>query len=199
MHRLFSYLLAITLSFFVSTGHTEDLEFPKTQDDIVDALTFKNKKATVDGVLYERGENGEVFQVIDGERYRMRAIRAVKKVGLKLNPKLAIAVNFKTNSASIKENSYSILNKLGKALGSKKLSSGVINIEGHTDSRGSAAYNLELSKKRAYEVKRYLVDTHNISPERLTTYGYGESKPIVSNYTREGRQKNRRVVFVRVD
>jgi len=70
-----------------------------------------------------------------------------------------------------------------------------IEIRGHTDSKGSDAYNLKLSKARAKAVYDYLVEVGGIDPERLTMIGYGESLPIASNDYDEGRQLNRRVEF----
>lgn len=69
-------------------------------------------------------------------------------------------------------------------------------IEGHTDSVGSAKSNLALSQKRADAVRNVLVKKEKIAPERLKAVGYGESKPIASNDTKEGKQKNRRVEAV---
>ena len=67
-------------------------------------------------------------------------------------------------------------------------------IEGHTDSSGPKAFNQKLSEMRAMSVKEYLVD-NGITSSRLMTVGYGEDKPAVSNSTRKGRIKNRRVEF----
>ena len=70
-------------------------------------------------------------------------------------------------------------------------------IEGHTDNVGGAQFNLEVSRKRAEAVKRCLLDKAGISEVRLTTVGYGLSRPIADNSTEEGRAKNRRVELVR--
>ncbi|MBT5387771.1 MAG: OmpA family protein [Porticoccaceae bacterium] len=67
-------------------------------------------------------------------------------------------------------------------------------LEGHTDSRGSDAYNDDLSSRRAEAVKRKLSDDYGIAAERISAVGYGESRPIASNDTDEGRARNRRVV-----
>ncbi|MBN2637041.1 MAG: OmpA family protein [Prolixibacteraceae bacterium] len=69
-----------------------------------------------------------------------------------------------------------------------------IEIAGHTDSKGSDAYNIDLSDRRAQAVVDYLVE-NGIDSQRLQWRGYGESKPIASNDTDEGRQQNRRVEF----
>lgn len=70
-----------------------------------------------------------------------------------------------------------------------------IEIQGHTDSRGTDEYNMQLSLKRANAVRDYLA-AHGISPSRLTTRGFGESAPAYSNDTPEGMAQNRRVEFL---
>jgi len=67
-------------------------------------------------------------------------------------------------------------------------------IEGHTDSIGTDRYNRRLSRRRARAVLDRLVDVEGIAASRITAIGYGESQPIASNDTEEGRQRNRRVV-----
>lgn len=66
-------------------------------------------------------------------------------------------------------------------------------IEGHTDSRGSDEYNLQLSQRRAAAVRDYLVTEAKVGSERLRSVGYGESRPKASNETAAGREENRRV------
>ena len=65
-------------------------------------------------------------------------------------------------------------------------------IKGHTDSIGKRAYNMRLSKERANSLKQYLVKKFGIKASRIATIGYGFDKPVASNDTEEGRQKNRR-------
>lgn len=74
-----------------------------------------------------------------------------------------------------------------------------IAIEGHTDSDGDDASNQSLSEKRAAAVKAYLVERHGVDDSRLTTSGFGESKPVAENDTPEGKQQNRRVELVKMD
>ncbi len=70
-------------------------------------------------------------------------------------------------------------------------------IKGHTDNIGKRAYNMLLSKKRANSLKQYLVKKFGIKASRIATIGYGFDKPVASNDTEEGRQKNRRAeVFI---
>ena len=70
----------------------------------------------------------------------------------------------------------------------------LISVEGHTDTVGTAAYNHDLSRRRARSVVKWLVD-HNVQPERLTSQGFGFDRPIDVNSTSSGRQRNRRVEF----
>lgn len=72
-----------------------------------------------------------------------------------------------------------------------------VEIQGHTDSRGSDTYNQALSERRAMSVKDYLV-SQGISASRITTQGFGESKPAATNDTAAGRAINRRVVIIEI-
>ena len=71
-----------------------------------------------------------------------------------------------------------------------------LEVQGHTDDQGSEAYNLELSQRRAETVVAYL-KLFGIDTGRLIPRGFGESKPVMSNTTEEGRAKNRRVELVK--
>jgi OOP family OmpA-OmpF porin len=68
-------------------------------------------------------------------------------------------------------------------------------IEGHTDSRGSAEYNLALSRRRAERVKEFLVE-QGVSVERLGAFGFGLDRPVSDNESPEGRRRNRRVEII---
>lgn len=73
-----------------------------------------------------------------------------------------------------------------------------IGIEGHTDSDGDEAYNLDLSERRAAAVKAFMTAEYGIEGSRLETAGFGESRPAADNATPEGKQENRRVELVRL-
>jgi OOP family OmpA-OmpF porin len=76
----------------------------------------------------------------------------------------------------------------------KKYPGASVQLEGHTDNIGTEEYNMGLSRRRAENVKAYLVEKFNVDASRISTVGYGASKQIASNDTEAGRQKNRRVV-----
>ena len=113
------------------------------------------------------------------------------KVGVKLIT--MEGVNFDTNSAVIMPGSESILNNAVKVLNDN--ASVHVRVEGHTDSRGSAAHNKGLSERRANSVVAYLVGK-GINADRLSAIGYGEATPVATNDTPENMYKNRRVDLV---
>ena len=70
-----------------------------------------------------------------------------------------------------------------------------VEIEGHTDNTGDAAYNERLGQARAEAVKRYLYEKHQVPLHKINVISYGEEKPVAPNNTRDGRAQNRRVVI----
>jgi outer membrane protein OmpA-like peptidoglycan-associated protein len=65
-----------------------------------------------------------------------------------------------------------------------------VRVEGHTDSQSSDALNLDLSQRRANNVRKRLIEGEGIAPERLEAVGYGESQPVDTNNTAKGRTKS---------
>ena len=104
-------------------------------------------------------------------------------------------IYFSFNSDQIREESETRLKEIADAL--NKHSDWKLSVEGHTDSVGSSNYNLELSRRRAAAVKDALVKRYKIDPARLTTTGFGASRPKDTNDTLAGRARNRRVELVR--
>ena len=99
-------------------------------------------------------------------------------------------VTFEFDSYNINANFYDVLNSVVLVL--KEYEKTLINVYGHTDSIGSDFYNQTLSERRAASVGQYLF-SHGILNMRIITQGFGETRPIASNDTEEGRQLNRRV------
>lgn len=99
-------------------------------------------------------------------------------------------VHFDFDKATIRPDARPVLDQAVQILKQE----GAVDVvaEGHTDSVGSAEYNLKLSERRADAVRRYLING-GIAPERIRTEGLGESQPVASNDTEEGRAQNRRV------
>ena len=115
---------------------------------------------------------------------------SVSRVGNQIVLNMPGNVTFQTNSSDINAGFYEVLNSVAIVL--KEYKKTTVDVIGHTDSVGSASYNQQLSEQRARSVAEYLA-TQQIIPERLLVAGRGESQPIASNDTPEGRAKNRRV------
>ncbi|WP_198305671.1 OmpA family protein [Arcobacter vandammei] len=104
-------------------------------------------------------------------------------------------VNFDTNKSDIKDIYSTRIHEFAKVMNvDKRLKA---DIEGHTDSVGSVAYNQKLSERRAASVVKAL-NGLGVEKDRLKAVGYGKSKPVASNETAEGRAENRRVQAVMV-
>ena len=99
-------------------------------------------------------------------------------------------VLFDTNKSNIKPNFYPDLDEIVTILGKNPALK--VEIQGHTDNIGSAAYNMKLSENRAKAVMEYLLNK-GVDSERLSSKGLGLTMPIASNKTPEGRTRNRRV------
>lgn len=97
---------------------------------------------------------------------------------------------FSVNSSTLLPGAYDELERVAKVL--NQYPQTTMRISGHTDGTGSADYNQKLSERRAQSVKDALVGM-GVDQARMTTIGYGKSKPIASNATDSGRQQNRRV------
>ena len=116
---------------------------------------------------------------------------------LKKNCKASLyGVNFDFNKATLRPDADPALNQVLSLLKDEpKL---VIEIGGHTDNVGTAAYNLKLSDERAAAVRQWLIG-HGITAARLTSHGYGDTQPLVPNTNDENRARNRRVEVKRTD
>ncbi|PPL04629.1 Outer membrane protein OmpA [Parapedobacter indicus] len=99
-------------------------------------------------------------------------------------------VLFPLNSSYLTDQAKEELDKLLALLDDYRGAS--LIVDGHTDATGTEEYNQWLSEKRAESVKKYAVDK-GLAENRITTHGYGQTKPIAPNNTQEGRQQNRRV------
>jgi outer membrane protein OmpA-like peptidoglycan-associated protein len=107
---------------------------------------------------------------------------------------LSGSVLFVTNKADLLPGAQVKLNQVAEALSSQDSESKIV-VDGYTDSQGTAAYNQELSQRRAQGVRDYLV-TRGIAPDRISAQGYGLTNPVADNATAEGRANNRRVEIV---
>ena len=102
---------------------------------------------------------------------------------------IGLNVEFDFNKSFIKEEYHNDIKKVADFM--KEHPDTKIVIKGHTDSIGKKSYNMRLSRARAKSLRQYLINKFGIDGSRIATIGYGPNKPIASNDTEEGRQKNR--------
>ena len=114
----------------------------------------------------------------------------VERIGEGIKITFDSGILYDVNKATLRPEAKANLDKLAVIL--NKYADTNILIEGHTDATGTDEYNLELSRNRASSVSNYLAGLA-VDSKRFTTMGYGESQPIATNDTDEGRQQNRRV------
>ncbi|MFD2034265.1 OmpA family protein [Belliella marina] len=106
------------------------------------------------------------------------------------------SITFDSNSDVLKNSSFGVLKEIAETL---QQNAGVrVQVIGHTDSDGSENLNLDLSKRRAAAVKSALVNDFGIDASRLETDGKGQSQPVSTNNTSEGKAQNRRVEFIKL-
>ena len=137
-----------------------------------------------------------VGRMMDNQERAMRQALAdseaatIRREGNLLAVTLKGDFSFDHDSASLRPGLYSEIDRIANVM--LQYPDTVIRVEGHTDSTGTEAYNLELSARRAVAVKNLIV-AKGISPYRLETVTFGETSPIATNKIEAGRQMNRRV------
>lgn len=172
-----------------------DLAFPKTEREIVDALTLKDGQTEFNGETYI-SENGKVWKIVRGKRVRMRGLHEI--VDSALTPKAGAIIEFTYGKAEIDPKYYPLLDEFGKAMNGGLARANLI-VAGHTCDIGTEEFNMRLSEKRALAVKAYLEKHQGVAPDRLSVKAYGKTKPFASNDTEAGKIRNRRVEFIRTD
>ena len=132
----------------------------------------------------QASEEAKAFTRISDQDAKTKEAVATKRV----------SINFRSGEFELDPNARNIIDKefvdIAKAFGNSR-----IRIEGNTDSVGNRDSNIKLSKKRADAVKTYLVNEHNIAPNRIIVIGNGPDKPVASNDTERGKSENRRTDF----
>jgi outer membrane protein OmpA-like peptidoglycan-associated protein len=193
--------LLLTLSFAVLgtavalslSGQLVRAEDPNLADEILHALT---PSATTRSLTSQPPEQASFVDslkkksansVSPEERQRLATLA-------KDMPTFDVKINFDFNSDSIGPAAAQAIDQVGKALSSSQLSGNTFIIGGHTDGKGSDAYNQQLSERRAEAVKGYLAERYNIPPGTLLAVGYG--KTMLKNTSNPFASENRRVQIV---
>jgi outer membrane protein OmpA-like peptidoglycan-associated protein len=140
---------------------------------------------------------GLIGNYLDQQAKEMQAVLAeqdrLRREQERLELALSSDILFASGSASLQPGARDKIRQLARVL--NRYPRTTIQVIGHTDSRGSEESNLELSRRRAQAVAEELVAA-GVSPSRITTFGRGESSPVASNDTPEGRAQNRRVEII---
>ncbi len=146
------------------------------------------RKKELSQLLEQQGIRRERFAKVESifTPEEAKILREGKNVIIRL-----YAISFPSGKSTIQSNYFGLLSKVIKAI--QVYPDCNMTIEGHTDSRGSDKLNQKLSTDRSDAVKDYLIANSAINASRLEAVGYGETRPIASNDTQEGRQKNRRI------
>ena len=146
--------------------------------------------SSAEGKFVDSLRNRSTRSLSLGEREQIASIAKDK-------PKIDLEITFDYNSANISAKAQPAVQALGKALSSADLKGSTFVVAGHTDAKGSEAYNQDLSERRADSIKRYLVEKFGMAGNDLVTVGYGKSKPKDPNAPMD--PSNRRVQVVNMD
>lgn len=146
----------------------------------------KKAKAAAPVIVQESRPQAAAPVVVEEAKRQAAMSKEIAEKG-----RTTLCVLFDTGKSVIKKESYKEIDDFAAVM--KNNPGYKVVIEGHTDNVGGAALNKKLSHKRAEAVKKYLVTKGGIDAKRLTAKGYGKDKPVASNKTKEGREKNRRV------
>jgi OmpA-OmpF porin, OOP family len=144
-----------------------------------------------DGVadMFDKEPNSAAGAVVDGSGRTIKFPEQTTSVVAPSGVTGFETIQFEFNSSVLKTESYPTLDKLSSLL---RENGGKVTLAGHASSEGTAAYNMKLSKDRANSVKTYLVNS-GVNASSVAVKAYGETRPIASNDTEEGRIQNRRV------
>lgn len=143
-----------------------------------------------DGSDYAGNQRGVQWQLIKVS-YAIAGKLTIEQVLAKQRKAITYGIYFDFNQATIKPESDPVLKEIADAIAARP--DWKLAITGHTDNIGGHKYNLDLSQRRSASVKKALVEQYHVNPNRLSTSGAGDSVPIDTNDTLEGRARNRRV------
>lgn len=208
----------------VSIGRTSPVEFAlraeKTTGTIAGKVTDPSTGAALTATVefpgsalapVTTGKDGFRIEEVTGGEYRVEAsadgyLTASTKIMVRPEQvtradfelvrkgiKITLKVLFDFDQATLRPESHAALEAAAKIM--KENPAIRVEIQGHTDSKGTAEYNQRLSEQRAQAVVDYLVDKLGIDRARLTAKGFGLSKPVATNETEEGQAQNRRAEF----
>ncbi len=149
--------------------------------------------------IKHKAEQGEAITSSEFIQVMQQSKKKETTQGAIDGPLLRMQIHFLSSSAQLSDDAKAQLQIVGKALEDPALSGQKFEISGHTDDTGQPENNLVLSKMRAEQVRKYLLNTFAIKPDNLIVAYYGDTRPARSNTTMENRALNRRVEFKRLE
>lgn len=205
--------MSLCISVFLLTGCAAHETQTKTQKGalfgaaggaaagaVVGQVIGHNTKGTLIGSAIGAAVGGlggaGVGRMMDNQEKEMRDVLASSEAAAVSREGNLLAVTFKgdvtfdTNSTVVRPGLHSELNRVATVM--SQYPNTLVRVEGHTDSKGSSEYNLDLSNRRAIAVRNLLMQ-RGIADSRIDVVGYGKNMPVATNDTEAGRQKNRRV------
>ena len=177
----------------------ERLRFWLNEDKVFDvprAVSLSHKANQLYFQLSDFGLSDDIAGIFISNIRVAKGVPDLRKNLLEKGSFTTSAILFDTNKATIKPESYGILNELGAILKSNQDIK--VEIIGHTDNVGNEKENQTLSEERASAIADFLNKQFNVGKDRMKTSGKGELSPIANNNTIEGRAKNRRVEFIKL-
>ncbi len=172
-----------------SLSESVELNQERIRDAEFDLERHEGEIGRVDSKADEAGELALSAKADASEAMRVARGKLLYEVTLS-NDK----VSFAFNAAEVSPEAMVMIDELAYKVKADNRSLW-IEIEGHTDATGDAAYNDRLGLARAEAVRDYLYQTHGIPLHRTAVFSYGETQPVADDVTKEGRARNRRVVI----
>jgi len=202
-----SFVLVVGLSACTTNPYTGEEEASKAglgagigavAGGLIGAIAGDNRESILIGMGVGALAGGGVGYYMDKQEDKLRAQLQSTGVSVTRNGDNIILnmpgnITFATNSSNISADFYRVLDSVALVINEFKKT--YVDVYGYTDSTGSEAYNQTLSEARASSVGSYLM-SQKVIPERVVTRGMGESQPVATNDTAEGRSRNRRVEIV---
>jgi outer membrane protein OmpA-like peptidoglycan-associated protein len=182
--------LLVAGGLLLSVGATTVFAQGPSESQILNALKPKTRGLSIQP---PSAEEQKVIEDLKASNSRGLTVEERNKVAAiaKSKPSIDLAIFFEYNSAEISQKATPDLMNLGRALTNADLQGDTILLGGHTDAKGSDAYNQKLSERRAESVKRFLVDKFRIPDQNLVVVGYGEEQ--LKNKADPNSAENRRV------
>jgi OmpA-OmpF porin, OOP family len=174
--------IGLTLAAAADAAEVQVLKGAPSAQELEDALAPKSAPSTVRfrGITLGGQKPAQPAPATQTAAPAQQQQPAVQTATSKPQATAAVAINitFDFNSDKLTPQGQQVLDNLGRALNSDRLKGSRFMLEGHTDSKGTDAYNQALSERRAKSAKDYLVSKHQVEAQRIDTVGKGESEPL---------------------